>query len=98
MQGTFWALVPAIVAILLSGLIELFVNLYFIAKRRGCAPGTYSACIQLIRKYYTINMNKQQYSSPVSKAVQMIVPVTLCQGSPIDPYTGHDLGDDFEEE
>ncbi len=45
-----------------------------------------------------INMNKQQYSSPVSKAVQMIIPVTLCQGSPIDPYTGHDLGDDFEEE
>ena len=43
-------------------------------------------------------MNKQQYSSPASKAVQMIIPVTLCQGSPIDPYTGHDLGDDFEEE
>ncbi len=43
-------------------------------------------------------MNKQQYSSPVSKAVQMIIPVTLCQGSPIDPYKGNDLGDDFEEE
>ena len=43
-------------------------------------------------------MNKQQYSSPVSKAVKMIIPVSLCQGSPIDPYTGNNLGDDFEEE
>ena len=42
-------------------------------------------------------MNKLQYSSPVSKAVKMIVPVKLCQGSPIDPYTGNSLGDDFEE-
>ena len=43
-------------------------------------------------------MNKQQYSSPYSKLVKVTIPVRLCQGSPIDPYTGHDLGDDFESE
>ena len=43
-------------------------------------------------------MNKQQYSSPYSKVVKVIIPVGLCQGSPLDAYMGNDLGDDFGSE
>ena len=53
---------------------------------------------QTEKQQHRINMNKQQYSSPYSKVVKVIIPAGLCQGSPLDSYLGNDLGDDFEEE